>query len=147
MAEFPLIKDVLVAQMAKVGITLKPRALDLATWLERVNTNGEYEFSNLTGGVKAEAFVCKGGRQPLGRDNSVVCDTAFDQLVARSDTILARDEYERSMAEMMRLLADSAWVIPMFQKNPPSLVRADLEGVKPYRTRLEFDLRKLRWTN
>ena len=146
-AEFPLIKDVLVAQLAKVGITLKPRALDLATWLERVNTNGEYEFSNLTSGVKAEAFVCKGGRQPLGRDNSVVCDTAFDQLVARSDTILARDEYERSMAEMMKLLADSAWVIPMLQKNPPSLVRADLEGVKAYRTRLEFDLRKLRWTN
>ena len=144
-AEFPPIKDMLVAQLARVGITLKTRPLDLATWLERVNTNGEYEFSNLTSGAKAEAYVCKGGRKPLGRDNSVVCDEAFDRLIAKADAIVNRDEYLKTMTEAMKVLADSAWVIPLHQKFTPTLARADLEGFKGYRYRVELDLRKLRW--
>lgn len=144
-AEFPAIKDILVAQLAKVGITLKVRPLDLPTWFERVNTNGEYEISTLTSGAKAEAYVCKGGRQPLGRDNSVVCDEAFDKLILKADTIVNRDEYLKTMTEAMKVMADSAWVIPLHQKFTPTLARADLEGFKGYRYRIEMDLRKLRW--
>jgi len=136
-----------VAQLAKVGITLKARNLDLPTWFERVNTNGEYEFSTLTSAAKAEAYVCKGGRQPLGRDNSVVCDEAFDKLAAASDSILNRDAYLKAMTEMMKVFTDSAWVIPMHQKFTPTLARADLEGFKDYRYKIELDLRKLRWKN
>ena len=146
-AEFPPIKDMLVAQLAKVGITLKTRPLDLATWLERVNANGEYEFTNLTSGAKAEAYVCKGGRQPLGRDNSVVCDEAFDRLIGKADAIVNREEYLKTMTEAMKVMADSAWVIPLHQKFTPTLARADLEGFKAYRYRVELDLRKLRWKN
>jgi peptide/nickel transport system substrate-binding protein len=146
-AEHPVIKDILVEQMAAVGITLKPRALDLATWLEQVNTNGDYEFSNLTSNVKAESFVCKGGRQPLGRPDSEVCDEKFDQMAAASDSILNHDEYVKAMAAMTKQFADSAWVIPIHQKATPTLTRSDLVGQKPYRFRIEMDARKLHWAN
>ncbi|MCB1547869.1 MAG: ABC transporter substrate-binding protein [Hyphomicrobiaceae bacterium] len=146
-AEHPVIKDILVEQMAAVGITLKPRALDLATWLEQVNTNGDYEFSNLTSNVKAEAFVCKGGRQPLGRPDSELCDETFDQMAAASDSILDQGEYVKAMAAMTKQFADSAWVIPIHQKATPTLTRSDLVGQKPYRFRVEMDARKLHWAS
>lgn len=146
-AEFPAIKDILVSQLAKAGITLKVRPLDLPTWFERVNTNGEYEISTLSSAAKAEAYVCKGGRQPLGRDNSVVCDETFDKLILKADSIVNRDEYLKTMKEAVNTMADSAWVIPLHQKSTPTVARADLEGFKDYRYRNEMDLRKLRWKN
>lgn len=146
-AEFPLSKDLLVFQMADAGITLETRALDLATWLERVNTNGDYEFSTLTSNAKAETFVCGGGRQPLGRPNSPVCDEEFDRLVEVSDTIIDYDEYIDTMKAMTAQLADSAWLIPIHAKATPTLARADLVGLKDYRFRIEMDLRKLRWAD
>jgi len=144
-AEHPVIKDIVVAQLAEVGITLNARALDLATWLEQVNRNGDYEFSNLTSNVTAESFVCGGGRQPLGRPDTVECDTEFDDLVARSDSVLDADEYIETMAAMTARFAESAWVIPIHAKSTPTLTRADLVGHKPYRFRIEMDLRNLRW--
>jgi peptide/nickel transport system substrate-binding protein len=144
-AEHPVIKDIVVEQLAAVGITLKTRALDLATWLEQVNTNGDYEFSNLTSNVKAESFICKGGRQPVGRPDSVVCDEKFDALVAKSDSVLDPAEYVKTMAEMTASFAEGAWVIPIHAKSTPTLTRADLVGHKPYRFRVEMDLRHLHW--
>ncbi|MCB1547870.1 MAG: hypothetical protein KDJ41_08585 [Hyphomicrobiaceae bacterium] len=146
-AEFPPLKDILIEEMAAVGITLKPRPLDLATWLQQVNTDGQYEFSNLTSNVKAEGFVCKGGRQPLGRPDSEVCDTTFDELAAGSDAILGKDEYIKAMAAMTKQLSDAAWVIPTFQKSTPTVMRSDLAGLKSYRFKLEMDARKLRWAS
>lgn len=146
-AEHPVIKDIMVAHLADVGVTLDTRAMDLATWLEQVNTNGDYEISNLTSNVKAEAFVCGGRRQPNGMPNSEVCSEAFDALAAKSDTILDPAEYVAAMAEMTKAFADDAWVIPIHAKSTPTLTRADLVGHKPYRYRIEMDLRHLRWAN
>ena len=146
-AEFPPLRDILVEELAAVGITLKTRPLDLATWLQQVNTDGQYEFSNLTGGVKAESFICGGGRQPIGRPDSEVCDEKFTELVQASDAIIDKDEYVKTMAEMTKQFADSAWVIPTYQKSTPTLTRSDLVGQKAYRFKLEMDARKLHWEN
>ena len=54
-------------------------------------------------------------------------------------------EYEAAMAQMMKALADSAWLIPIHAKSTPTLARADLTGFKAYRHRVEMDARNLRW--
>lgn len=144
-AEHPTIKDIVVAQLAEAGITLNVRSLDLATWLEQVNRDGDYEFSNLTSNVSLESFVCNGGRQPLGRPDTVECVPEFDELVRNSDAILDRDEYIEAMAEMAAVFSEAAWVIPIHAKATPTLTRSDLVGHKPYRFRIEMDLRHLRW--
>lgn len=146
-AEHPTIKDILAAQLSDVGITLNIRSFDLATWLERVNRDGDYQLSNLTSGVTLESFVCGGGRQPLGRPDTVECLPEFDELVQTSDAILDRDEYIAAMARMAAVFSESAWVIPIHSKATPTLTRADLVGHKPYRLRVEMDLRNLRWTD
>ena len=51
----------------------------------------------------------------------------------------------KTMEEMTAAFADSAWVIPIHAKSTPTLTRTDLVGHKPYRFRVEMDLRKLRW--
>ncbi len=144
-AEHPVIKEVLEPELAAVGITLKSRPMDLATWLEQVFANGNYEISNITGLAKAEDYVCGNGRQPLGMKDSQVCDKTFDDLAAKSDSIVDHDEYLKTMAAMVKRFADDAWVIPTFAKAPPTLERADLVGFKGYRYQSEMDLRNLHW--
>lgn len=144
-AEFPAMKDVIVAQMAEVGIKLEVRDLDLATWLAQVYTDGDYDFSTLTNGVPAEAYACGRGTPPFGYADSPVCDETFDALVASSDAIVDGVAYRSAMDQMVAALTDSAWVIPIHAKSSPTLARADLVGFKAYRYRLEMDLRNLKW--
>lgn len=144
-AEHPVVRDIVEASLTEIGITVNARAMDLATWLAQVNTDGQYDISNITAGAKAEAYVCGGGRQPLGRPDSEECLPEFDELAALSDTITDPAEYEAAMQRMVRELAESAWVIPIFAKLPPALVRDDLEGFKAHRMLMEMDARNLRW--
>lgn len=130
-AEHPVIKDIMVAHLADVGITLNVRTLDLATWLAQVFTDGDYQISNVTAGVTAESFVCGGGWEPLGRPHSMECVAEFDELARTSDAIVDRDEYIKAMARMTAAFAESAWVIPIHAKSTPTLTRADLVGHKP----------------
>jgi len=76
-----------------------------------------------------------------------VVDTVFDNLVTVSDQIVDRDAYLDTMAEMAKVFADNAWVIPLFAKSAPALARTGLEGIKPYRNIMEFDLRNVREAN
>ena len=147
-AEFPPLKEVLVSQMAEIGVTLDAKPLDLATWLEQVwGDQGEYDFGSITDGVPIEAFQSGRGRAPFGKSTTAVTVEKFDHLVTVADGIVDRDEYLTAMAEMARVLAESAWVIPLYAKSSPTLARSGLEGIKPYRNLMEFDLRNVREAN
>lgn len=145
-AEFPALKEVLVALMADIGITINARPLDLATWLEQVWRGESYEMSNLTGSTKVEAFQCGAGTEPLGKPTATdFCIPEFDALAKSSDGILDSAEYVAAMSEMVKLFADAAWEIPLYAKSTPTLHRADLTGLKTYRHRFEFDFRNVKW--
>ncbi|WP_323012877.1 ABC transporter substrate-binding protein [Devosia sp.] len=145
-AEFPALKEVLVALMGDIGITLDTRPLDLATWLEQVWRGESYQFSNLTGGGKIDGFECGAGTEPLGKASSAdFCIPEFDTLIDTADAILGRDEYIAAMSKMARIFADAAWEIPLYAKSAPTLYRADLVGLKSYRHRFEFDFRNVKW--
>lgn len=147
-AEFPALKEVLVSQMAEIGVTLDAKPLDLATWFEQVwGDQGDYDFGSITDGVSIEAFQGGQGRAPFGMSTTAVTDDVFDNLVTISDGIVDRDEYLAAMAEMARVFADSAWVIPLYAKSSPTLARTGLEGIKSYRNLMEFDLRNVREAN
>ncbi|HAJ84689.1 MAG TPA: hypothetical protein DCM25_08020 [Rhodobacteraceae bacterium] len=144
-AEFPALKEVLVSQMADIGVTLDAKPLDLGTWFEQVwGEGGQYDFGSITDGVSIEAFKGGQGRAPM---IGPVVDTVFDNLVTVSDQIVDRDAYLDTMAEMAKVFADNAWVIPLFAKSAPALARTGLEGIKPYRNIMEFDLRNVREAN
>ncbi len=139
--------EVLVSQLAAAGITLETRGLDLATWLERVNTNGEYEFTHLTSGATLDTYISGAGRQPLGTDASQVTDEEFDSLIEASDSIIDRDEYLEVMSDAAKRFADIAWVIPLFSPDVPTLARDDIEGLPTHRTLIEFDYAALSWAD
>lgn len=146
-AEFPALKEVLVSQMAQIGVTLDAKPLDLSTWFEQVwGDQGEYDFGSITDGVTIEAFHSDGGRAPNGKPTTQVTTPEFDRLVDTADQIVDRDEYLAAMAEMAKVFTDDAWVIPLYAKSTPTLARTGLEGIKAYRNIMEFDLRKIRMT-
>jgi len=145
-SEFPALKEVLVSQMAAIGVTLDAKPLDLSTWFEQVwSDEGAYDFGSITSGAKIEAHQGGQGRVPYGKTSSVATNEAFDNLIITSDSIVDQGAYLAAKAEMGKAFADDAWVIPLYAKSTPSLSRADLQGVKSYRNILEFDLRNLSW--
>jgi peptide/nickel transport system substrate-binding protein len=146
-AEFPALKEVLVSQMAAIGVTLDAKPLDLSTWFEQVwGDAGAYQFGSITDGVKIEAFHSSQGGVPHGKPTSVVTNEAFDNLVTVSDSIVDIGQYLAAKAEMAKVFADDAWVIPLYSKSTPSLSNAHLTGIKQYRNIMEFDLRYLGWS-
>ncbi len=145
--EFPALKEVLVSQMAQIGITLDAKPLDLSTWFEQVwGDQGEYDFASITDGDTIEAFQSGRGRAPFGKPTTAVTNEAFDNLVSDADQIIDRDEYLAAMVKMTKIFADDAWVIPLYAKSTPVLARKGLAGIKPYRNIMEFDLRRIHST-
>lgn len=147
-AEFPALKEVLVSQMTAIGVTLDVKPLDLSTWFEQVwSDSGNYDFASISDGVKVESFQSGKGRAPYGKTTSVVSNPTFDNLINTSDGIVDPDEYLAAMAEMVKVFADDAWIIPLYAKSTPSFSRTDLVGIKTYRNIMEFDLRQLKWAD
>lgn len=141
----PQIKEIISAYLEEAGFRVQSRPLDLANWLERVWRNGEYDIAEVSGVGKVEAFICRGGRPPLGAPDNNVCIDGFDEMVAESDAILDRAEYVSMMKKIVGSFADSAWVIPIFARSTPALAANTLTGFKPFTVYGEVDVRKLHW--
>lgn len=145
-AEFPVSFEILNAQLQAVGITVNARGQDLATWLDQVfGASADYEMSHITNNPTVFAYGCEGGLAPLGIAGKQLCDQRFEAFVANNDAITDRGEYLAAMKDMVNHFADMAWVIPLFGKTEPTIARADLEGIAPYRTNLEMDYRNITW--
>ena len=143
-AEFPVSFEILNAQLQEVGITVDARGQDLATWLDQVfGASADYEISHITNNPSVFGYGCEGGLSPLGIAGKELCDPQFEEFVANNDQIADRGEYVASMESMVNHFADMAWVIPLFGKTEPTIARADIEGIAPYRTNLEMDYRKI----
>jgi peptide/nickel transport system substrate-binding protein len=143
-AYHPTVMEILVAQLADVGITATTRGEDLTTWLDRTWTQGNYEMSQITDSAPISQFGCKGGREPLGK-SSELCIPEFEDKLAASDKFTDRDEYIAAMADLTNTFTDLAWVIPMFAPKTPQVARGDLEGIQSVRINNSFDVRHLKW--
>jgi|AntAceMinimDraft_1070359.scaffolds.fasta_scaffold22334_3 peptide/nickel transport system substrate-binding protein len=145
-AEFPVSFEILNAQLQAVGITVNARGQDLATWLDQVfGASADYEIAHITNNPSVFGYGCEGGLAPLGVAGKALCDEEFEAFVANNDQITDRGEYLVAMESMVNHFADMAWVIPLFGKTEPTIARADIEGIAPYRTNLEMDYRNITW--
>ncbi|WP_162606224.1 ABC transporter substrate-binding protein [Jiangella asiatica] len=137
-----LFAEVLGAQLAEVGITLVPRAMDRATWFEDVREHGNYQLA--PGLLQATATL----------DGEVACphhwtnDCPPDELLAlvdESDATTDRSQMVELRRQALDMHAEWAHWITIARTPGIAVVRADLRGVKPYRSWVEFDLRGLGW--
>lgn len=139
-AEFPPMMEVFVDQMSDIGVTVNQVGIDLATWLEEVNTEARYEVSTITSG--ATLVHCLGGCRAPG-----FTDDEFESLMAEADAAATFEEWADLRTQATNRLTDLAWTVPLWNKSTPTVARADLEGFKDYRTHLEMDFRNLRWSD
>jgi peptide/nickel transport system substrate-binding protein len=142
-AYHPTVMEILVAQLADVGITVKTRGEDLTTWLDRTWKQGNYQMSQITDSAPISQFGCHGGREPLGK-SSQLCIPEFEDKLAASDKFVDRTEYLKAMADLTNTFSDLAWVIPMFAPKTPQIARADLEGIQSVRINNSFDVRHIK---
>ncbi|MEX2422949.1 MAG: ABC transporter substrate-binding protein [Acidimicrobiia bacterium] len=137
-AEFPPIMEVVTAQLTEVGINVTTDGRELATYLDEVINQTDYQFTSLSGPAQIDAWVCP-GRFTLD------CVPEFDELLAEADASVDPEVWANLRREAVELHADRAYLIPVGNKDEVSLLRDDLAGVKPYRSNSEFDFRDLRW--
>ena len=145
-AYHPPVMEILVAQLAAVGITAATRSEDLPTWLDRTWTQGNYEMSQITDSGPISQFGCEGGREPLGK-SSQLCIPELEAMLTASDTFVDRDEYLAAMAELTNTFADLAWVTAMFAPRTPQVARADLAGIQAIRINNSFDIGNITWSD
>ena len=145
-AYHPAVMEILVAQLAAVGITATTRGEDLTTWLDRTWTKGNYQMGQITDSAPISQFGCKGGREPLGK-SSQLCIPEFEDKLAASDQFTDRTKYIAAMSDLTKKFTDLAWVIPMFAPKTPQMARFDLKGIQQVRINNSFDIRHLKWSN
>ncbi len=144
-AEFPVIFEVISAELAEVGITVTGRGMDHPVWAEQAYLGGDYDVSNITNNATIFGFGCKAQSPPLGVVGQEFCDPEFEAYVSGNDQIVDRDEYIAEMTEMTNYLTDTAWIVPIFAKTEPTVADPDLTGIAPYRTAYEMDYRHISW--
>ena len=121
------------AEMAEIGITVELRSLDLATWLDQVNTQEQYEIFQITSGASLLQYRCEGGRIPFGKEGAAFCDEEMDAMIDAVDQIIDRDEYVAAMIELHEYVADQGWIFATKKPNVPQISRADLVGFRDHR--------------
>lgn len=125
--------QVFQAEMAEIGITINLRSLDLATWLDQVNTQGQYQIFQITSGAPLTNYRCDRNRQPFGRGNQAFCDEQMDAMIDAIEVIADYDEYVTAQRELHDYVADQGWIFATKKPNVPVLYRSDLAGIKQHR--------------
>lgn len=137
-AEFPPMMEVFVDEMSSIGVEVDQIGVDLATWLEEVNTEALYEVSTITSG--ADLSHCRGGCRAPGFD-----DEEFESLMTSADNAESFEEWVDYRTRATNRLTDLAWTVPLWNKSTTTLAREELTGFKEFRVHLEMDFRNLRW--
>ena len=125
--------QVFQAEMAEIGVTIELRSLDLATWLDQVNTQGQYQVFQITSGAPLTNYRCDRNRQPFGRGNQAFCDEEMDAMIDAIEVIADYDEYVAAQRELHDYVADEGWIFATKKPNVPVLYRSDLAGIKQHR--------------
>lgn len=124
--------QVFKAEMAEIGVTVNLRSLDLATWLDQVNKQGQYQIFQITSGAPLTNYGCGRGRQPFGTAGGF-CDEGMDKLIAKVEAQTDWDAYVKAQRELHDYVADQGWIFATKKPNVPVLYRADLVGIKKHR--------------
>jgi peptide/nickel transport system substrate-binding protein len=124
--------QVFQAEMAEIGVTINLRSLDLATWLDQVNTQGQYEIFQITSGAPLTNYGCGRGRQPFGKGD-VPCDEEMDRLIAKVEAQSNWDAYVAAQRELHDYVADQGWIFATKKPNVPVLYNSKLIGIKEHR--------------
>ena len=125
--------QVFQAEMAEVGITIKLRSLDLATWLDQVNTQGQYEIFQITSGAPLTNYGCGRNRQQFGRGNQAFCDEKMDELIANVEAQSDWGAYVAAQHELHDYVAHQGWIFATKKPNVPVLYNSKLVGIKEHR--------------
>jgi len=145
LAEFPASFEILSAQLAAVGITVKGRGLDIGTWVEKVWTTPtpEYDINHITNNASLMSYGCKGTTPPYGFN--AFCDDKLEAFITNNDQIIDPKKYTAAMKAMANHVADQSWMIELFSKNEPGIANAKITGLAKYRTAYEMDYRNIKW--
>ena len=134
------------AEMAKIGITVKLRTLDLATWLDQVNKQGQYEIFQITDGAPLINFGYGRGRQPFVTGGFK--DDGMESLIAKVEAQSNWTAYVTAQKALDKYVAEQGWIFASDKPNVPVLYRADLVGIKKHRLPdIHIYAGDLRWAN
>ena len=132
--------QVVMAQLAKVGIVVRLQQVEWAQWLQGTYRNHDYDLSIVSHvepldlGNFARPDYYWGYRSPK-----------FDALYRQLVSTVKEDERLKRLAEVQRLLADDCVLAWLYQPHWVSVSRASITGLWDDMPMLANDLRALHW--
>ncbi|MDW3213863.1 MAG: ABC transporter substrate-binding protein [Ilumatobacteraceae bacterium] len=145
-ASHPFTMEVLTQQLGAVGIKVNSRSEDLTTWLDKTWAQGNYGMSEIRDSANILQYGCEGGREPLGK-SSQLCIPEFEDQLALADSYTDNDEYLAAMSDLVKTLADLAWVTVIAAPRVPQVMTAGLDGIQEVRINNAVDVRSARWSD
>ena len=126
--------QVIINQLAKVGITMNIQEVDWPTWLEKVYTNRDYEATiiSVDGSIASPtAFL---SRYVSDAHNNFVNfkSPAFDAVYAKAVAAVDQSEREQLFKEAQKVLSDEAASVYIQDISNILVYRNDFTGFKDY---------------
>lgn len=132
---FQIIKQ----QLNDVGITVEGESLEFTAYLDRVLGKSQFEITNIAGPQQIDSWRCPRGF--FTQD----CDPRRDKLLDEADAADTDQEWADRRREAVKMMADSAYVIPIANSVQALFHKDDLVGLNKAAVASELDLRHLRW--
>lgn len=129
------VANLLVSQLAEVGITLNIDSVEFATWLERVYTNRDYQLSFID---HAEAYDFGNYANPdyyFNFDNAEVQE--LYAMAMRTTQAAASNEYLQSAATIVAEQAPAKW---LYNYTPTTVIHSGVKGFPTSNTNSRINL-------
>ncbi|MFC4223065.1 ABC transporter substrate-binding protein [Lysinibacter cavernae] len=127
--------NLLVSQLADVGITLNVQSVEFSTWLEQVYTNKDYDLSYVNH-AEARDFGNYANPDYYFNYNNPAVDALYeDSLSATSD-----DQVDSKLAEASALVAADAPAKWLYNYTPPTAISTKVSGFPTSNTNARLNL-------
>ncbi|MEX1004954.1 MAG: ABC transporter substrate-binding protein [Acidimicrobiia bacterium] len=141
--------ELALSMLTEVGFNVTNVPLDLTEWVSTVfRSDSEPDFQtnpiglNLAVPFGIYRFTCDAPGNYLQ-----YCNEDVDALLDEADAAPTIEKRNGLLNEAATILADDVVNVVLFERVRPWAFSSDLEGLKPFRSQNEIDIRRLAWSN
>jgi peptide/nickel transport system substrate-binding protein len=122
------------ADLAKIGVTLNIRALDLATWVdEAVNRKykGMYLANSTFGQLEPSSTLSNGRATDPNSNNSLFQDETYSKLIAQASAEPDAGKRKELYSQLNDILLDESFIMVLAGAPPTLVAHANVVGIQP----------------
>jgi peptide/nickel transport system substrate-binding protein len=136
--------DIMIGEMEAAGLKVDRHAMDLARYSQLVfqGQPPQFDVTVMSSAPDPTQFACP---DPSKVNWTTYCSAEYTAALAKADTALSTDDYNKWMAEAASILRKDAVIVPLLAKTGVALIRPDLHGFLEPRLNVAIEFSHLHW--